>query len=163
MWRRGLMLLAVAASMATQTSSAGSSRELVLLTDWEASQLQMTESDWDTPPRTRSIPIGPLINLRVPEVSRAQPEPTVETRCPCSLLISFEKNHAAVDMDSLQVKAKKGVFSKSLTERLKPYVRGETLDVNNAKIPAGKFQIEITIADVKGQRTSKSYRFIVYN
>lgn len=64
-------------------------------------------------------------------------------------------------MSSLEVVARKGIFSKSLTERLKPYVDGTSLNVKKAEIPAGRFLIQISIADLNGRATAQSYELLV--
>ncbi|HUU40718.1 MAG TPA: hypothetical protein VMW42_07250, partial [Desulfatiglandales bacterium] len=76
---------------------------------------------------------------------------------PMDLLIVFEQTSMPVDMSSLYVVAKKGFFSKTLTERLEPYVSGTTIDAKGVKIPKGKFLIEVTIADQDGFKTTGSY------
>ena len=60
-------------------------------------------------------------------------------------------------MDSLEVRAKKGWFTKSLTSRLKPYIAGTTLAVESLDIPVGAFRIEIEIADRTGAQTVRAY------
>ena len=59
-------------------------------------------------------------------------------------------------MDSLQVRARKGFFRKSLTRRLKPYMRGTSIQAYNLQLPEGRFRLEIDIADRDGEITSRS-------
>jgi hypothetical protein len=60
-------------------------------------------------------------------------------------------------MTSLQVKARKGIFKKSLTERLQPYIQGTSIVAQKVKMPSGQFIIEIDIADQEGARTFQRY------
>jgi hypothetical protein len=78
-----------------------------------------------------------------------------------SLLVLFEERGAAVDMPSLRVQARKGLFSKSLTETLQPYVRGTRVEAQAVQVPEGRFLIQIAIADLQGRTTSEAYRLEV--
>jgi len=64
-------------------------------------------------------------------------------------------------MDSLKVEARKGFFSKSLTEMLRPYIRGDNIELSRVEIPKGRFMLDITIADVKGNITDSAYQLEV--
>lgn len=127
----------------------------------EADQLRLSEKEWSRPPfKTRGLSNGPVITIKQPTISNSS-TPTLETTSPLSLSIFFEKKNAPVDMTSLEVVAKKGFFSKSLTERLKPFISGTTLEAKDLKIPKGKFKIQINIADTQGSQTSMEYRLVV--
>jgi hypothetical protein len=60
-------------------------------------------------------------------------------------------------MDSLNVEARKGLFSKSLTNLLRPYIRGDRIEVTNLEIPSGRFMLDVSIADTNGNTTAASY------
>lgn len=96
--------------------------------------------------------------MQSPQLNETGVDRTIETVTPLEPLILFEANHAAVDMDSLQVTARKWFFTKSLTALLRPYVRGTTLQGEEVKIPEGRFLLEIEIADVHGVKTVETYR-----
>jgi hypothetical protein len=135
---------------------------ITLLTGEEAHQLRLTDREWLLP---TSMPTGkgPLIIIQKPPTLAASKPPTLETTSPTHLLVVFEPNLAPVNMDSLEVKAKKGIFKVSLTERLKPYIQGTTIQAANLQLPTGRFLIEIDIADQKGERTSREYYLKVSN
>ena len=120
------------------------------------------EANWkNTTPAPRTLiagALGPRIVMQSPQLNETRLERTIETVTPLDLLILFEANRAAVDMDSLQVTARKWLFTKSLTALLKPYVRGTILQGEEVKIPAGRFLLEIEIADVHGVKTVETYR-----
>ena len=66
-------------------------------------------------------------------------------------------------MGSLEIVAKKGFFSKKLTDLFKPYIRGTDIEAHGIKIPSGKFHLQFAVADVKGNQTVKAYRLLVKN
>jgi hypothetical protein len=121
-----------------------------------------SEASWTATTPTRgtltSGALGPHILLHSPQPNETGVERRIETVTPLDLLILFEANHAAVDMDSLQVTARKWFFTKSLTALLRPYIRGTTLQGQEVKIPEGRFLFEIEIAYVHGVKTVETYR-----
>jgi hypothetical protein len=142
-------------------SQSDSRAERVLLTSQEAEQVRLSEAEWQSPSRTRSLPSGPRILIQRPGITLTDAGPTIETNSPTDLIIFFEARRAPVNMDSLQVKAKKGLFAKSLTDRLRPYIEGMSLQAKQLKIPEGRFLIEIAIADRDGVETVETYHLHV--
>ena len=100
---------------------------------------------------------GPVIIVQLPEAEKNSTIPTIETTTTTDLLILFEDGRTPVDMKTLQVVAKKGFFKKSLTSRLKPYIQGTSLHARSVNIPAGKFLIQVSIADHGGVMTTETY------
>jgi hypothetical protein len=143
----------------------GRSQELILLTSEEAMQLRLTTEDLDretgSAPRTRTISLGPRIVIQKPQITGTATHPTLETDSPADIIVAFEALHAPVNMDSLQVTAKKGWFTKSLTDRLTPFVEGTQLAATGVKIPRGQFLIQIAIADQQGTERVETYRLTV--
>jgi hypothetical protein len=133
---------------------------LVLLTPKEAMQLELTEEEWRSAPRTRAPSLGPRIVIKRPLVKDAADGPIIETVSPTDFIIFFEENRAPVDMNSLQIAAKKWLLTVSLTSRLRPYIQGTSLQANGVEVPAGLFVIQIEIADVAGAKTVGSYRLM---
>jgi hypothetical protein len=152
-----LVILCAGASLAEPA------RHLVLFTPAEAERLRVSEAEWTIPRRTRAAGVitGPRIEIKAPDITTAADGPVIQTNTPASLTVVFEANGAEVDMTSLAVTARKGIFSKSLTDLLKPYVRGTSLQVDGVAIPSGRFLIEIAIADKTGVRTAETYRLEV--
>jgi hypothetical protein len=147
-------------------TQSGQSQDLILLTSEEAMQLRLTTADLEreigSAPRTRTISLGPRIVIQKPQVTgTAFPHPTLETESPTDIIVTFEALYAPVNMDSLQVKAKKGWFTKSLTDRLKPFVEGTRLAATGVKIPRGRFLIQIAIADQQGTERVETYQLTV--
>ena len=134
-------------------------RTLVLLTPKEAMQLKLTEEEWQAP-RTRAPSLGPRIIIKRPPVRDAADGPIIETISPTDFIIFFEENRAPVDMNSLQIEAKKWLFTLSLTSRLKPYIQGTSLQAKGVEVPVGLFVIQIEIADIAGAKTVGTYRLM---
>jgi hypothetical protein len=133
---------------------------LVLLTPKEADQLRLTEEEWQPPPRLRSLSPGPRILIQRPPLKDAADGPLIETVSPTDIMIVFEANRAPVDMSSLQIEAKKWLFTVSLTSRLRPYIQGTSLQAKDVEVPAGLFVIQIEIADVVGAKTVGTYHLM---
>jgi hypothetical protein len=156
-----LVIVAVVLGLVTggQIQPAGQ-QILALFTPEEAAQLRLTEEEWRPPPRVRALPAGPRIVFQHPPIRAAADGPMIETVSPTDFVISFEANHAPVDMDSLQIGAKKWLFSMSLTSRLRPYIQGTSLEAKGVSIPEGLFVIQIEIADTAGAKTVGTYRLM---
>lgn len=156
----GIALL-VTLTLVRGASWADPKARVVLFTPNEATQLRLSDADWKPPPRVRSASNGPRIEVRAPTLKVTGDGPMIETATPTNLAVDFQANASPVDMNSLEITARKGFFSKSLTDMLKPYVRGTALEVKGVAIPAGKFLIEIAIADKAGAKTVETYRLQV--
>lgn len=133
---------------------------IVLFTLNDANKLRLSEKEWRHVARSRALSMGPVIVVRSPPIVFGD-IPTIETATPASLVVLFEPRSAPVDMNSLDVEAHKGFFSKSLTDRLRPYIHGDTIKVNDVRIPAGKFTLDISISDQAGDTTVNTYRLEV--
>jgi hypothetical protein len=123
--------------------------------------LRHAEGEWEVFQLTRAFSDGPRILVQRPELKGSKDDPLIETASPLDLFVSIERNKAPVDMDSLEIKAKKGFFSKSLTKKLRPYIKGTVIQAEGIKVPSGKFIIQITISDSEGAKTIASYRLSV--
>lgn len=134
---------------------------LSLFSEEDAQTLRIEGDAWDTVPRARGATLGPVIVVEVPRVTRVDGGEAIVTMSPTSMTVVFEENEAPVNMSSLDISAKKGVFSKSLTEMMAPYVEGTTLAVENLTVPSGKYQIQIVVEDLEGHETKRTYRLIV--
>lgn len=149
----GMSLCGGSLGQAQPTSQA----KLVLFTSHEAEQLRMSEDEWQRNSQRRALSVGPRIMIQRPEVKNTEAGPMILTTSPTNLSVLFEENRAPVDMASLQVRARKGIFTKSLTALLQPHVSGSCLDVEGVEIPEGRFHVEIEIADVDGMKTIETY------
>ena len=136
---------------------------LVLFSPQEAKRLDLTGEQWPPNVLTRSLPRGPRVVVRHPDAVDTNDGPAIQTGSPTAFVVSFEQNQAPVDMESLEIRAKKGIFSKSLTDRLRPYLHGTSIEADAVNVPEGRFVIQIEIADRSGAKTVKSYRLEVKN
>jgi hypothetical protein len=150
-----ILLLVVIGGTATAQS------RLVLLTPDEAAQLRLGPDDRPGRPLLRGLPAGPRIVVREPPVKVSPDGSIIETAPLTRFVISFEQNRAPVDMESLEVRARKGILAVSLTPRLKPFVKGTMLESETVSVPEGRYLVQIDIVDVAGARTTESYRLEV--
>lgn len=156
-----LMLVTLLMCCNTSEAQESAQEELLLFTALEADELRQTKDDWDLIPRTRSLPDGPFITIEFPQIENSEYGPTVNIVSPAKILVVFKENHAPVNMDSLQIYAKKGWIKKSLTARFKPYIEGNSIKVDKMKVPSGCFTLNVTIADKEGTETFTTYRMVV--
>ncbi len=137
---------------------------LTLFNSDEAKKLRLSSEEWRKPPSIKAFRIlttGPRIVFKQPQVAPGSKPPTISTGSPAKIFIHFEKNRSPVNMNSLSIKAKKGIFSVSLNSRLAPYIRGTEIYAENVKIPSGRFRLYISIADKKGAKTDTFYNLEV--
>ena len=104
---------------------------------------------------------GPHIILKHPALMRTASMQTIRTTTSAHFELVFEPREAPVDMYSLTVWAHKGIFKKSLTDWLKPYIHGNAIIVDGIKLPQGEFVLEIQIADRGGEQASQKFRVFV--
>ena len=166
-----IAVVLITLALAPQSFSNDSSANLIL-TAQEASKLNHSDSEWQTfmgewlatkrsgelyYANAEPASNGPVIIVQVPEAEDSNDIPTIETTTTTDLLIIFKDRLTPVNMETLQVIAKKGFFKKSLTQRLKPYIQGTSLHARSVNIPAGKFLIQVSIADRDGSKTTETY------
>ena len=132
---------------------------LFLFGEDDAQQLRLSEQELIDlrPTLTRKLVLGPRIQIKKPSIQDKAGGDTIVTPTPMDLLVEFVETSAPVDMESLEVKVKKGWFSKSLTDKLKPYVKGTTIEANDLEVPEGRYLIEFYVADSNGAETTATY------
>ncbi len=74
--------------------------------------------------------------------------------------INFVPKTGPVDVNSLKVTVVK-FLSIDITDRLREYVSASGIQVKEAKIPAGKHIVRISVADAQGVRSIKEIEFEV--
>lgn len=141
--------------------TANAQTRLLLLSPDEAVRLRLGQEELlGTGPTLRGT-TGPRILMQEPVVKHTSNGAVIETTPSTSFLILFEANGAPVDMESLEIKAKKGILSMSLTPRLKPFIEGTSLKAGSVTVPEGRFLIQIEILDKAGARAVEQYRLDV--
>lgn len=156
----GLALIVLLLFGASGGPASGQGR-LVLFSPDEAARLRLSRDELKViEPGLRGTS-GPRILVREPTVKQTADGAVIETTPSTSFLIAFEANGSPVDMDSLEIKAKKGILSMSLTPRLKPFIEGTSLKAESVTVPEGRFLIQIEILDKAGARAIEKYRLDV--
>jgi hypothetical protein len=150
----------VALATAFQCYVVAGADTVVLFTRHEASQLRLSEREWRQVPKARALAAGPQIIIRRPQLLPGE-IPIIEAKSPTDLYVIFEPRDAPVRMNSLNVEARRGFFSKSLTEMLRPYIRGDSIEMSQVEIPTGRFLLNISITDTRGNTTDATYRLEV--
>lgn len=153
-------LLIMFGCMFGMDGTATAQNRLFLLTPDEATRLQLGQQD-EVPEQIVRGTVGPRVLVRQPSVRHTPDGSVIETTPSTRFLIVFEPNGAPVDMDSLEIKAKKGILSMSLTPRLKPFIQGTSLIADSVSVPEGRFLIQIEILDTAGARAVETYRLEV--
>jgi len=156
----GLRLVVLACLLALG-GTANAQTRLTLLNPDEASRLRLSRDELLAVGPTLRGTTGPRILFQEPTVKQTSNGPVIETTPSTSFLILFEANGSPVDMDSLEIKAKKGILSMSLTPRLKPFIDGTSLKAASVSVPEGRFLIQIEIFDKAGAKAVEQYRLDV--
>jgi hypothetical protein len=104
---------------------------------------------------------GPIVKLHQPKLDSSKGSNHISVETPTPLHIQFIANNANIDMESLEVEARKGIFSKSLTKKVLPYFVNHSINIEQLNIPSGNFLISILINDVEGNKTIATYRLSV--
>jgi len=152
------LLLSVMA--AAVRGRAAEHQPIALFDEQDAARLRFDEQEFgpalgrESTSRTRSIVKGPRVIIVTPEVTTDESgQRMIELTPPADLVVRFEETLAPVDMKSLKVRARKGFFSKSLTDLMARFINGTVLEALGLNIPIGRFIIELTIADENGRET----------
>ena len=119
------------------------------------------EASLPSPPAARGGPAlpqdGPVIKIERPELGAS-----AALSLPFSIDVVFEPRSggAPVKMESLKIVYVK-VVELDVTERFKPYIKGNRLFVENANVPAGRHRLRITITDQNGNTTAEMLQVAV--
>ncbi|MBN1880981.1 MAG: hypothetical protein JW885_02300 [Deltaproteobacteria bacterium] len=94
---------------------------------------------------------GPVISIHSPEN-----DATLSGTFRLYIEVEKKEDGADVLMDSLKVRYLK-VVPIDITDRVRDYISGTSLDVPNAEFPAGNHRTEIYIEDAEGYASSKVF------
>jgi hypothetical protein len=107
--------------------------------------------------KTRGIPLGPRIVVLSPPSSG---DAFVSNR-PVKLRVRFETTaDAPVDIRTLKVTYLR-LLGIDITDRVRPYVNENGIEVDNVEIPPGEHRIELEIKDRQGHDTDEILKLIV--
>jgi len=86
-----------------------------------------------------------------PEIVLKNPKMLKKLRSPIDIFIAFEPGQSGqpADMKTLKVTLI-GFININITDRLREYIKGTSLDVEEAKLPSGKHRLRMRIMDVAG-------------
>jgi hypothetical protein len=99
------------------------------------------------------VSVGPVIDVVEPSNGSRLPMPV-------QVLIHFAPFSEPIDLASLKVVLIKFITI-DITDRIRPYVTPEGIQVKEAKIPPGKHRVRITLADRAGTISTKEVSFEV--
>jgi hypothetical protein len=87
---------------------------------------------------------GPVIVLKHPKMLKS-------LHSPIDIFIAFEPGESGkpADMETLKVTLV-GFININITDRLREYIKGSNLDVEEAKLPSGKHRLRMRIKDIDG-------------
>jgi len=147
---------------------------MFLFSDEEGEILNLSPTDWqkeiqqsvayrteDAQPYTSPTGISQQIRTTGPIVSILDPTATgqhCKAVIPLRLLVFFKSHQAPIDIETLTIKGKRGIFALDITDRLKPFLREADGDENAdyviegeiAKLRSGRYQVVLSLADVQG-------------
>lgn len=125
----------------------------------EANELRLDDAEWEEggQPKAIGFGVGPKIIFESPVVKETDKGLLIDAPSQMDLLVVFRDGVSPVDMETLEIRARKGWFSKNLTKRLQPYLEGKSIKAENVKIPSGRFKLEIKVADAAGNESLQEY------
>lgn len=97
-----------------------------------------------------------------PQIVVMNPKALERLHSPVNILVRFEAGGSGQppDMKSLSVTLR-GLFSIDITDRLRDYLLGTTLAVQDADLPAGSHRIRLAVADMAGNLSARDVTLIV--
>jgi hypothetical protein len=101
---------------------------------------------------------GPRIEILSPNFAVTE-KPTVPKPFPLKVRFAAQDG-AQVAMNSLRV-TYVAFFDIDITDRLRPYINGDQIAVEEADIPVGEHSIRIDITDSRGRTTQQMLQFAV--
>ena len=167
-YRRGVLRLALAfglaaagAAASAQTGDGAAERRLVL----DPGTWTRVEEPAGAPlaraaRRTIGRPVGPRIELRRPGDASVFRKDE-----PVSVHVEFlpAADGAAPDMETLQVRVRKGWFGRDITDKVEPYVEGAAIRAPEVDFSGwtGDFRFEIRIRDARGRPGGAKFRVTI--
>jgi len=93
---------------------------------------------------------------RGPEISLVRPKDGGTYAGPFEIDVRFVPRTGSVDLNTLNVEYVK-LWGINITERVRPYITKEGIRLQNAQFPSGQHRIKISIADVAGNFSSRTF------
>jgi len=97
-----------------------------------------------------------------PKITLVSPNIAEKISAPVNIYLKFENSPNGIepDMDSLIVQMK-GLVTLDITERVKPFIKGQEINIENAKIPKGRHNIVFMIMDLEMNYSERLLSFRV--
>lgn len=126
-----------------------------LITPDEATRIAGAPASSDALPAAASEGQGPQIVVMNPKALE-------RLRSPVDILIRFETGASGQppDMKSLSVTLR-GWINIDITDRLREYLLGSSLEVHEAELPTGNHRIRLTLTDLAGNLSARDVTLIV--
>ena len=151
--RRGVLRLALAfglaaAGAASSETGGGAAAHRLVIDPGTFVEMPAETPVGRTATRTIGRPVGPRIELRQPG-----DESVFREDEPVSVHVEFlpATDGAAPDMETLKVRVWKGIFSKDITDKVRPHVEGAAVRVPEVDFSGytGDFRFDIRIRDAQ--------------
>lgn len=126
-----------------------------LITPQEAALAPRAEAPGGAP-----LDVGRQESNLGPTIEILKPDAGGKASGPVEIQINFVPKTGPVDVTSLKVTVVKFIPF-DITERLRDYATAEGIQIKEAKIPAGKHIVRISVADAQGARSIKEIEFEV--
>ena len=91
-----------------------------------------------------------------PEISLVRPKDGGTYAGPFEIDVRFVPRAAPVDLNTLNVEYVK-LWGIDITGRVRPYVTSQGIKLQNAQFPSGNHRVKISIADVAGNFSSRTF------
>jgi hypothetical protein len=151
--------LFVAALLSVSMTGAVVAGPLVLLSDKEAAQVKVPT------PKAGLLAVGSGAAKAAPGAPKIivdKPTQNSSVHTPFTIKIRFVPSSGnKINLDSLEVDVHK-LIKISLVSRLKPYLTSEGINVPEAQIPSGTYNIHIALADDHGHRLETTQTWMVH-
>jgi hypothetical protein len=127
-----------------------------LLLSFDAHALQLiTNEEARLPPPKGAVAADRRGILRGPKVNVVMPGE--EAHSPLHLQLKFESfGGAKIDVDSVRMFYLR-TPNVDLTQRIKPFVQADGIDIPNTELPPGEYQVRVDIKDSDGRPGSISF------
>ena len=101
------------------------------------------------------VPMATVVGVG-PRIEVVKPELLAKVHSPVTIIIFFRPGPNAIppNMDSLRV-TYRTLVDLDITDRVRGYVRGNTLEISGAKLPNGRHRFRVSIADGEGNVSTR--------
>ncbi len=125
-----------------------------LVTAQEASKVKLADNQFQQ--------LAAAVAGSGPQIVVHNPRALGKLHAPIDILVTFEPGNSGLPPDMSSFKATLiGFFDIDLTDRIKEYLQGTSLDVKNAKLPTGSHLIRLAFLDTKGNSNERDMKVTI--